>query len=56
MAVAEVTREPVTGTAAPPSTAVLHVWVTTVDHKKIGLMYRVRSPQCARTTAFLLAA
>jgi cytochrome c oxidase subunit 1 len=24
---------------APPWTAVLHEWVTTVDHKKIGLMY-----------------
>jgi cytochrome c oxidase subunit 1 len=25
--------------AGPPWTAVLHDWVTTVDHKKIGLMY-----------------
>ena len=25
--------------AAPPWTAVLHDWVTTVDHKKIGIMY-----------------
>ena len=24
---------------APPWTAVLHEWVTTVDHKKIGIMY-----------------
>src|SRR5215475_5938862 len=39
MAVAETTREPVTRPAAPPWTAVLHDWVTTVDHKKIGIMY-----------------
>lgn len=26
-------------TAAPPFTAVLHDWLTTVDHKKIGIMY-----------------
>src|SRR5579871_1155213 len=34
-------RMPATGeTAAPaPWTAVLHDWVTTVDHKKIGIMY-----------------
>src|SRR3954447_2584139 len=25
--------------AAPPWTAVLHDWVTTVDHKKIGILY-----------------
>src|SRR5436309_4259328 len=25
--------------ASPPSTAVLHDWVTTVDHKKIGILY-----------------
>src|SRR5438270_3958939 len=31
----ESTREP----AALPWTAVLHEWVTTVDHKKIGIMY-----------------
>ncbi|HEV3085525.1 MAG TPA: cbb3-type cytochrome c oxidase subunit I, partial [Gemmataceae bacterium] len=31
----ESTREP----AALPWTAVLHDWVTTVDHKKIGIMY-----------------
>src|SRR6476661_1341978 len=39
MAVAEVTREPVTRPAAPPWTAVLHDWVTTVDHKKVGILY-----------------
>src|SRR5437868_1729025 len=31
----ELTHEP----AAPSWTAVLHDWVTTVDHKKIGIMY-----------------
>src|SRR3984893_16863538 len=39
MAVAEATPESVTRPAAPPWTAVLHDWVTTVDHKKIGIMY-----------------
>ena len=39
MAIAEATREPITRPAAPPWTAVLHDWVTTVDHKKIGIMY-----------------
>src|SRR5215470_7726474 len=39
MAVVEATQEPVTRTAAPPWTAVLHDWVTTVDHKKIGILY-----------------
>src|SRR5215471_9929836 len=39
MAVAEITREPVTRPAAPPWADVLHDWVTTVDHKKIGIMY-----------------
>src|SRR5947199_3182863 len=39
MAVVEATREPVTTPEAPPWTAVLHDWVTTVDHKKIGIMY-----------------
>src|SRR5262245_39834193 len=39
MPVAEATREPLTSPAAPPWTAVLHGWVTTVDHKKIGIMY-----------------
>src|SRR6516225_5578357 len=39
MAVAELTREPVTRPATTPWTAVLHERVTTVDHKKIGLMY-----------------
>src|SRR6516225_3686059 len=31
--------ELVTRPAAPAWTAVLHDWVTTVDHKKIGIMY-----------------
>src|SRR5438876_6054764 len=31
----ELAHEP----AAPPWTAVLHDWVTTVDHKKIGVLY-----------------
>jgi cytochrome c oxidase subunit 1 len=31
----ELAREP----ASPPWTAVLHDWVTTVDHKKIGILY-----------------
>src|ERR1700739_2312809 len=39
MAVAELTPEPVTRPTAPSWTAVLHDWVTTVDHKKIGIMY-----------------
>src|SRR3954464_8738112 len=39
MAIADATREPITRPAAPPWTAVLHEWVTTVDHKKIGIMY-----------------
>src|SRR5215469_14784798 len=39
MAVAEATRELVPRPAAPGWTAVLHDWVTTVDHKKIGIMY-----------------
>src|SRR6516225_7884196 len=39
MAIADATREPITRSAAPPWTAVLHDWVTTVDHKKIGIMY-----------------
>src|SRR3954451_5108964 len=34
-----VKREPPLTTAAPPWTAVLHEWATTVDHKKIGIMY-----------------
>src|SRR3954466_10622710 len=29
--------------ATPPWTAVLHDWVTTVDHKKIGIMYVLMS-------------
>src|SRR5204863_4100318 len=36
---AEATREPITRPEAPPWTAVLHDWVTTVDHKKIGILY-----------------
>src|SRR5256886_10110934 len=39
MAVAELTQEPVTRPVAPPWTAVLHDWGTTVDHKKIGILY-----------------
>src|SRR6201997_1673184 len=39
MAIAEATREPIPQPAAPPWTAVLHDWVTTVDHKKIGILY-----------------
>src|SRR6516164_6245916 len=39
MAIAEATREPVTRPTAPPWTAALHDWVTTVDHKKIGILY-----------------
>src|SRR6201997_4322935 len=39
MAIAEAAREPITRPAAPPWTAVLHDWVTTVDHKKIGILY-----------------
>src|SRR5581483_373628 len=39
MAIAEVTQKRVDEPASPPWTAVLHDWVTTVDHKKIGIMY-----------------
>src|SRR6516225_4601860 len=39
MTVVEETRAQVHERAEPPWTAVLHEWVTTVDHKKIGLMY-----------------
>src|SRR6516165_8701282 len=39
MAIADATQEPITRPAVPPWTAVLHEWVTTVDHKKIGIMY-----------------
>src|SRR5260370_1732855 len=39
MAVVEATREPISRPAAPPWTAVLHEWVTTVDHKKVGILY-----------------
>ena len=37
MAVVE--KEPELAQASRPWTAVLHEWVTTVDHKKIGIMY-----------------
>src|SRR5438477_5872485 len=39
MAIADATREPITRPAAPSWTAVLHDWVTSVDHKKIGILY-----------------
>ena len=39
MAVVEETRAQVHERAGPPWTAVLHEWVTTVDHKKIGILY-----------------
>src|SRR5215467_12596039 len=39
MAIAETAREPITRPPAAPWTAVLHDRVTTVDHKKIGIMY-----------------
>ena len=39
MAIAEETREQVQEREGLPWTAVLHEWVTTVDHKKIGIMY-----------------
>src|SRR6266446_5563250 len=39
MAIVEETLELAREHAAPPWTAVLHDWVTTVDHKKIGIMY-----------------
>ena len=35
--------EPDERTASPPWTAVLHDWVTTVDHKKIGVLYVLMS-------------
>src|SRR4051794_35680091 len=41
MAIVE--REPGPATAAGPWNAVLHEWTTTVDHKKIGLMYVLMS-------------
>jgi cytochrome c oxidase subunit 1 len=41
MAVVEETREQVHEPGAPAWTSVLHDWVTTVDHKKIGIMYVV---------------
>ena len=40
MAIAEQQREIVT---ASGWTAVLHEWTTTVDHKKIGIMYVMMS-------------
>src|SRR5580700_4358127 len=39
MAIAEETHDRVQEAAGTPWTAVLHDWMTTVDHKKIGLMY-----------------
>ncbi len=39
MAIAE--HDPTT--AAPPWTAVAHDWITTVDHKKIGILYVLMS-------------
>jgi cytochrome c oxidase subunit 1 len=39
LAVAYVPRSLARAPAAPPWTAVLHDWVTTVDHKKIGILY-----------------
>src|SRR5947207_1214635 len=39
MAVVEGQRELAHPSGAPPWTAVLHDWVTTVDHKKIGILY-----------------
>src|SRR5262245_25906622 len=39
MAIADATRGPIARPAAPPWTAVLHDCVTTVDHKKIGILY-----------------
>ena len=41
MAVVEEPRTIPHQVVAPPWTAVLHDWVTTVDHKKIGIMYVV---------------
>src|SRR6266436_599723 len=39
MAIVEEPLELANEPAAPPWTAVLHSWLTTVDHKKIGIMY-----------------
>jgi cytochrome c oxidase subunit I len=39
MAIAEEPQKLAETPARPPWTAVLHEWVTTVDHKKIGIMY-----------------
>src|SRR5271156_5486779 len=39
MAGVEPQQELTLGPAPPPWTAVLHDWVTTVDHKKIGILY-----------------
>src|SRR5262249_31498694 len=39
MAIAEATGERIEEPGALPWTAVLHDWTTTVDHKKIGIMY-----------------
>ena len=37
------TAESVERTPGPPWTAVLHEWTTTVDHKKIGILYVLMS-------------
>jgi hypothetical protein len=39
MAVVERQHERTTETTPSPWTAILHDWVATVDHKKIGIMY-----------------
>src|SRR5215472_3212629 len=39
MAVVEKEHELAPALTSPPWTAALHDWVTTVDHKKIGIMY-----------------
>ncbi len=41
MAVAELEPTPQSTPAAPTWTAVVHEWLTTVDHKKIGILYFV---------------
>jgi cytochrome c oxidase subunit I len=39
MAIVEQAQERTNAATAPAWTAVLHTWVTTVDHKKIGILY-----------------
>jgi len=39
MAIADLESPPQTAPSGPSLTAILHDWVTTVDHKKIGIMY-----------------